>query len=371
MTVRPGQELSADELLSRLVAAGYRREHQVEHRGEIAVRGGIIDVFPSTADVPVRIDLWGDEVDRLTAFAVNDQRSQTDLDAAVFFGCRELMPTADVRAAAASLVRSQPWGAGQWERLAEGETFDGMESWLPYVHPQEDLLPDLLPPGSQVVLVEPRRIRDRAVQLLDEEAALAETLALTWGVADEDAGAFPRLHLPFDAAVAAQQGRSARRPVRPGGAGHADVDGAGIQPRRRGPEPIGGPGVAAGRGRLRRDALRRHGGGGDAAVDGAGRRRASMPRSSRSAAAATGCLRGDRAPVERLHPSRLPGRRAVRIGHHRPAPAASAGAAHGPAPPTASSTTSRSGASSSTASTEWPASKGSRRGRWAGPPATI
>ena len=50
--------------------------------------------------------------------------------------------------------------------------------------PEEDLLPDLLPPGSQVVLVEPRRIRDRAVQLLDEEAALAETLALTWGVAD-------------------------------------------------------------------------------------------------------------------------------------------------------------------------------------------
>ncbi len=110
-TVRPGQELSADELLSRLVGAGYRREHQVEHRGEIAVRGGIIDVFPSTADVPVRIDLWGDEVDRLTAFAVNDQRSQTDLDAAVFFGCRELVPTADVRAAAASLVRSQPWGS--------------------------------------------------------------------------------------------------------------------------------------------------------------------------------------------------------------------------------------------------------------------
>ena len=81
--MRPGQAISADELLARLVAAGYRREHQVEHRGEVAVRGGIIDVFPSTADVPVRIDLWGDEVDRLTAFAVNDQRSSTDLDAAV------------------------------------------------------------------------------------------------------------------------------------------------------------------------------------------------------------------------------------------------------------------------------------------------
>ena len=96
----------------RLVGAGYRREHQVEHRGEIAVRGGIIDVFPSTADVPVRIDLWGDEVDRLTAFAVNDQRSQTDLDAAVFFGCRELIPTADVRAAAA-VAGPQPALGGQ------------------------------------------------------------------------------------------------------------------------------------------------------------------------------------------------------------------------------------------------------------------
>ena len=54
---------------------GYRREYQVEHRGEVAVRGSIVDVFPSTADGPVRIDLWGDEVDRLTEFSVNDQRS--------------------------------------------------------------------------------------------------------------------------------------------------------------------------------------------------------------------------------------------------------------------------------------------------------
>jgi transcription-repair coupling factor (superfamily II helicase) len=217
--VRPGQELSAEALLTELVAAGYRREHQVEHRGEIAVRGGIIDVFPSTADGPVRIDLWGDEVDRLTAFAVNDQRSSSDLDAAVFFGCRELIPTAAVRAAAAALVRSQPWGVAQWDRLAEGESFDGMESWLPYVHPEEDLLPDLLPAGSQVVLVEPRRVRDRAVQLLDEEAALAEALALTWGVADPSGAGFPRLHLPFDRLLQASQAGVLALPTVPDGPG--------------------------------------------------------------------------------------------------------------------------------------------------------
>ena len=75
VVIRPGQQVDVAELLPELVAMGYRREHQVEHRGEFAVRGGIVDVFPSTADVPVRIDLWGDEVDRLTAFSVSDQRS--------------------------------------------------------------------------------------------------------------------------------------------------------------------------------------------------------------------------------------------------------------------------------------------------------
>jgi len=216
-TVRPGQELSVDELLARLIAVGYRREHQVEHRGEVAVRGGIVDVFPSTADAPVRIDLWGDEVDRLTAFAVNDQRSLADLDLAVFFGCRELIPTPDVRSAAAALVTAQPWGATQWERLAEGESFDGMESWLPYVYPRQDVLPDLLPPGSQVVLVEPRRIRDRAVQLLDEEAALAETLAMTWGAAEASHEAFPRLHLPFDRLLAQSKAGVLALPATPEG----------------------------------------------------------------------------------------------------------------------------------------------------------
>jgi transcription-repair coupling factor (superfamily II helicase) len=87
------------------------------------------------------------------------------------------------------------------------------------VHPQEDLLPDLLPLGSQVVLVEPRRIRDRAVQLLDEEAALAETLALTWGVADEAEGAFPRLHLPFERLLANSKAGVLALPSVPDGPG--------------------------------------------------------------------------------------------------------------------------------------------------------
>jgi transcription-repair coupling factor (superfamily II helicase) len=198
IVVRPGEQVDAASLLSRLVERGYRREHQVEHRGEFAVRGGIIDVFPSTADVPVRIDLWGDEVDRLTAFAVSDQRSSHDIPFAALYGCRELALTPGLRAAAGALSARHPWGAAVWERLARGEAFDGMESWFPFLEATDRVLPDLLPAGGQVVLVEPRRIRDRGLQLLEEEAALAETLATTWGATLEDGDVFPRLHVPFD-----------------------------------------------------------------------------------------------------------------------------------------------------------------------------
>ncbi|MFP3901522.1 MAG: transcription-repair coupling factor [Acidimicrobiia bacterium] len=218
--VRPGQQLDRDELVSALVGAGYRREEIVEHRGEVAVRGSIVDVFGSTDDRPVRIDLWGDEVDRLTEFSVTDQRSVADLEEALVFPCRELLPTPDVRERAERLVALEPWGRDQWERLAQGLVFDGMESWLPWLTRDEHVLLDVVGDGAQVLLVEPRRMRDRAADLLAEEADLAATLAVTWGVRAEgarplagtreqgrvlhrqtdrgDEHGFPRLHLDFD-----------------------------------------------------------------------------------------------------------------------------------------------------------------------------
>ncbi|MCU1484571.1 MAG: transcription-repair coupling factor [Actinomycetia bacterium] len=200
LTITPGQQLDPEELVARLVADGYRREYQVEARGEVAVRGSIVDVYPSTADAPVRIDLWGDEVDRLTTFSVSDQRSRDDVESVELFPCRELLPTTAVRERAAALVASQPWGREQWERLAEGLTFDGMESWLPWLTQDEHVLLDLLAPDAQVVLVEPRRMRDRAADLLAEEADLAGVLAKTWDVGDDVE--LPRLHVVFDRLLA-------------------------------------------------------------------------------------------------------------------------------------------------------------------------
>jgi len=218
LIVRPGQALDRDEVVGWLVAAGYRREPQVEARGEVAVRGSIVDVFPSTEDRPVRIDLWGDEVDRLTEFSVTDQRSTDPVSAAAIFPCRELLPTDDVRARAAQLVARQPWGREHWERLAEGLTFDGMESWLPWLTDGEHVLFDLLGDEALVVLAEPRRMRDRAQDILAEEADLARHLArTTWDV--PDGTAIPALHLPFDRLLSHTSADPTHRPSGAGSAG--------------------------------------------------------------------------------------------------------------------------------------------------------
>ena len=227
VVVSRGDRVDPEELVARLVGMGYRREYQVEHRGEIAVRGSIVDVFGATADVPVRIDLWGDEVDRLSEFSVGDQRSTNDIACAELFGCRELRPTEEVRERARNLVARAPWGRDQWERLAEGLVFDGMESWLPWLTDDEHLLVDLLPAGALVLLVEPRRMRDRAGELLDEEAALAGTLAATWGADNEE---FPRLHLPFDRLLAKTEAAAWTVTAAPEGPGTEVVAATGWDP---------------------------------------------------------------------------------------------------------------------------------------------
>ena len=126
--IGPGDVVDQTGLVAELVHSGYRREYQVEHRGELAVRGSIIDIWPSTDDVPVRIDLWGDEVDRLFEFGVADQRSTVPRAEVAILPCREVLPDEVVRARAEVLIAEQPWGREQWQRLADGELFDGMES---------------------------------------------------------------------------------------------------------------------------------------------------------------------------------------------------------------------------------------------------
>lgn len=83
--------LDFTQLQKKLSAIGYEREVQIEGPGQFAVRGGILDVFPLTEELPVRIELWGDEVDSIRTFDVESQRSVEALDEIDFYPAVEFL----------------------------------------------------------------------------------------------------------------------------------------------------------------------------------------------------------------------------------------------------------------------------------------
>ena len=192
LVVRRGDELDRDDFVSALATLGYRRESLVEHRAEFAVRGGIVDVWPAQGHEPIRLDFFGDEIDRLTSFDIANQRSTHDLDAATIAASREWLPDATTRARAESLIHDAPWGRATFDRLATGQIFDGMEGWMPlFVERPRTLLDELT--TAAVIVVEPDRVQRRLSELIDEERELTDAVAQTW----QATGEVPLLHRPW------------------------------------------------------------------------------------------------------------------------------------------------------------------------------
>ena len=100
VALRSGQAADFEEVIAHLVDIGYARTDLVEHRGEIAVRGGILDVFPPTEEHPLRVEFWGDTVEEIRYFRAADQRSLHAAAEGLWAPpCRELLLTPEVRAA--------------------------------------------------------------------------------------------------------------------------------------------------------------------------------------------------------------------------------------------------------------------------------
>ncbi|MFP3915185.1 MAG: CarD family transcriptional regulator, partial [Actinomycetota bacterium] len=228
-----GREVDLPELSRRLARAGYHRSDRVETRGEFAVRGGIVDIFPAQADAPVRIDLWGDEVEDLRIFSVASQRSADPVDAVEVYPARELRPEGEVAERAARLVAEEPWAAGTFERLANGQMFPGMESWLPWLVPERSALDEA--DGAAVVLVDPGRSRDRARDLMKEEQELAAALAPTWGERAPEAGEHPLLYGDLD-----PRGPVLEMPAVPSGPGDPVLETRGFDATAGDPESVAG-----------------------------------------------------------------------------------------------------------------------------------
>ncbi len=222
----PGQETDLDDVVRALAGAAYSRVDLVEKRGEFAVRGGIVDVFPPTEEHPVRVEFFGDEVDEIRAFAVADQRTLDKVDRLWAPPCRELLLTDDVRRRAAELGAAHPELAELTDKLAEGVAVEGMESLTPALVDEMELLVDLLPADTHVLVLDPERVRTRAHDLV---ATSEEFLGASWaaaasgGQAPIDLGSASLRSLADVRATVLEQGK-AWWGVSPFGLDAADID---------------------------------------------------------------------------------------------------------------------------------------------------
>ena len=182
-----GRGYDLAELSARLVALAYARVDLVTRRGEFAVRGGILDVFPPDAEHPVRADFFGDELEQLRAFSVADQRSlDGDLEQVELLPSRELLLTDSVRQRAREMAAEFPTLTGMLEKIAEGIPAEGMESLAPALVDGLAPLTDAFPDDAAVAVLGPERVATRALHLAETNR---EFLDAAWNAATAGAQA--------------------------------------------------------------------------------------------------------------------------------------------------------------------------------------
>ncbi len=181
VALREGDTVDLENVVRRLAAAAYHRVDLVERRGEFAVRGGIVDIFPPTLEHPLRVEFWGDTVEDIRTFAIADQRSLDQAPDGLWAPpCRELLLTDDVRARAAQLAEQHPELREMLDKMALGHAVEGMESLAPALVDEMEMLVDLLPRRSLVLVCDPERVRSRSHDLV---ATSQEFLQASWAAA--------------------------------------------------------------------------------------------------------------------------------------------------------------------------------------------
>ncbi|HZZ53634.1 MAG TPA: DEAD/DEAH box helicase, partial [Trebonia sp.] len=176
--LREGDEADQDDVIARLVDIGYARTEMVTKRGELAVRGGLLDVFPPTEEHPLRIEFFGDSVEEIRVFKVADQRSSGRSSRGLWAPpCRELLLTPGVRARAKELADSHPSLAELLGKIADGIAVEGMEAFASVLADRMELLLDHVPLGGVLLACDPERIRTRAMELV---ATSQEFLEASW-----------------------------------------------------------------------------------------------------------------------------------------------------------------------------------------------
>ncbi len=211
LVLRAGATLDLVEATERLALMGYERVDVADEPGRFAVRGGVLDVFPSDGHSPVRAELFGDEIETLRRYVPGTSQTVGDAGETEVYPCRELRLSNSIAKDVAHSYRSafreikeqsltDPWMAHDLELLEQGVYFNGVEAYMPRIYKDMGVATDYIAKGVLVVVVEPRALFDDTVRHLEE----AETAAHTAGFdadryflspADVDLGGRQRLTL--------------------------------------------------------------------------------------------------------------------------------------------------------------------------------
>ena len=166
--IQQGLNLQMQELMNQLIRFGFSRSDLVERRGDFAVRGGILDIFPADQDHPIRIDFFSDEIEELSYFSISDQRSLEKIKVEVsIYPCREMLIDEKLKQKARTLGKDFPEIKDLTEKICEGILFEGMESLAAGLVDDFKSITDYLSPSTQIWLIDEPRIKSRAIDLLE------------------------------------------------------------------------------------------------------------------------------------------------------------------------------------------------------------
>lgn len=182
-TLERGGEYLLPELGLKLIEMAYERVDMVSRRGEFAIRGGIVDVFPTTAEHALRLEFFGDELDDIREFSVADQRSiPSNVNSVELYPARELLITPVVAQRAREMMGEFPNLKEMLEKIANGIPASGMESLAPVLAERMGPITDYFPKDANVFLVDPEKLRARAENLVQTNL---EFLHAAWDAAIE------------------------------------------------------------------------------------------------------------------------------------------------------------------------------------------
>jgi transcription-repair coupling factor (superfamily II helicase) len=152
----PGDRLSLSDLQTFFERNGYRRATTVREPGEYAVRGGIVDVFPSGAPDPLRLDFFGDELETIRRFDAMSQRTLGEAEAVALHPVSEVVLDQDhidrFKQAYRELFGGEIAGDTLYDAVGEGRRPPGVEHWLPLFYPRMENLLDWLPEETPIFL---------------------------------------------------------------------------------------------------------------------------------------------------------------------------------------------------------------------------